>query len=156
VCRDRIRYWRGFTFSQLNLFDAGPVVTYHDPRRAYVNYWFTSTDAPSASLFVDHLTGDRLDRLEQAGGVCIMYTHFGVGFAPDGRLDPGFAAAMERLADRSVWVAPVSEVLDHLRGQAGNVVLGHRQRAALERRWVADRVRHGPLLRSRKRAPTAT
>jgi hypothetical protein len=152
LCRDRITYWRNFTFSDVDLLGVFPKVPYHDPRRPYVNYWFTSTDAPKRATFVERLRDDALDRLEDVGGVCIMYTHLGVGFASDGQVDPSFARAMERLAARSVWVAPVSEVLDHMRSYQADTLLTDRERAKLERAWILDRVRHSPFLRTRRAA----
>jgi hypothetical protein len=152
ICRERITYWRNFTFNRLNLLDVTPKLPYHDPRRPYVNYWFSSSDAPLLPNFVNLLSGDRLDRLEEAGGVCIMYTHFGSDFAPNGQLDPSFVRTMERIAARSGWVAPVGEVLDHLRASRDETLLLDTERARLERRWVLDRIRYSPLLRGRRRA----
>jgi hypothetical protein len=153
VCRDRITYWRNFTFAELDLLAVSPKMPYHDPRRPFVNYWFTSTDAPKCHLFVDQLQRERVDRLERAGGVCIMYTHFGYGFAPEGRLNESFLRVMEELADRSVWIAPVSEILDHLRVSLGDTLLTDGERRTLERRWVLDRLRHSTTIRSRRVEP---
>ncbi len=151
VCRERITYWRSFCFSTNDLLSVADRVVYHDPRRPYVNYWFTSTDGDNKDRFVRHLTPERLDALERSGGVCIMYTHFGAGFTRDGHVDPGFADAMERLARRSVWVAPVSTVLDHVRAQMPTTLLGAGERRQLEHRWIADRAADSTLLRTRKR-----
>lgn len=151
VCRERITYWRNFCFDEVDLFRVSPKLPYHDPRRSYVNYWFTSTDGSNLPRFVRHLTDDKLDRLEANGGVCIMYTHFGVGFAPGGTVDAGFAAAMERLADRPIWVAPTSEVLDHLRSQLDDTLLSDGERRALEARWILDRLRDSRFVRKRMR-----
>lgn len=151
VCRDRVTYWRNFCFNEEDLLRVSPKMPYHDGRRPYVNYWFTSTDGSNRPRFLRHLTEDRLDRLEDGGGVCIMYTHFGLGFAPGGTLDPEFEQAMRRLSRRSVWVAPVSEVLDHLRSQIGDVVLSDADRRRIENRWVVDRLRDSGFVRKRLR-----
>lgn len=151
VCRERITYWRNFCFDEVDLLRVGPKMPYHDPRRSYVNYWFTSTDGSNLPRFVRHLTDEKLDRLEAGGGVCVMYTHFGVRFAVDGEVDAGFADAMRRLADRRIWVAPAGEVLDHLRGQLGDAVLTDRERRALESRWILDRLRDSRFVRKRQR-----
>jgi len=149
VCRERITYWRNFCFDEIDLFRVSPRMPYHDSRRPYVNYWFTSTDGSTGPRFVRHLTPEGLDRLESGGGLCVMYTHFGVGFAPGGRLDPEFARAMEEVASRSFWVAPVSEVLDHVRAQLGPVQLSDAERRRLENRWVLDRLRDSKFVRRR-------
>jgi hypothetical protein len=152
VCRDRIEYWRNFCFDEIDLTRVGAVMPYHDPRRPYVNYWFTSTDASNPTRFFRYFDDEHLDALEGNGGVCIMYTHLGVGMAPGGRLDPRFEPALERLASRSVWVAPASEILDHLRAAGGSSIITGVQRARLEAAWIADRVRDSNLLRRRRRS----
>lgn len=151
VCRDRITYWRNFCFDEVDLLRVSPKVPYHDPRRGYVNYWFTSTDGSNLSRFVRHLTDDKLDRLESNGGVCIMYTHFGLKFATSDGLDREFAECMRRLASRRIWVAPVSEVLDHMRSQMDETILTDRDRWLLENRWVVDRLRDSKFVRKRMR-----
>lgn len=149
VCRDRITYWRNFCFGEVDLLRVSPKMPYHDPRRGYVDYWFTSTDGSNLPRFVRHLTDEKLDRLERDGGVCIMYTHFGLKFAVDGTVDVGFARAMRRLAERRIWVAPVSEVLDHIRSQMDDTLLTDKERRRLENRWVVDRLKDSSLVRKR-------
>lgn len=141
VSRDRVTYWRSFTFRRTNLLGPTPLLPYHDPARHYVNYWFTSTHAPTLEPFLDLLRPDRLDQLEEEGGVCIVYSHLGHDFAPGGRLDHRFVRAMEALAARPGWFAPTAEVLDHLRAQHLTSLLTDRQRARMERTWIADQVR---------------
>lgn len=151
VCRNRITYWRNFCFDEIDLCRVSPKMPYHDPRRSYVNYWFTSTDGSNLPRFLRHMTDDKLDRLESGSGVCIMYTHFGLGFATPDRVDPGLVHAMRRLASRRIWVAPVSEVLDHIRAQADDSILTDRERWQLENRWVLDRIRDSGFIRKRMR-----
>lgn len=151
LCRDRVEYWRNFCFDEVDLFRVSPKVVYHDPRRSYVNNWFTSTDGSDLPRFLRHVTVDKLDRLEAGGGVCIMYTHFGLRFAQGGSVDPAFESAMERLASRSIWVAPVSEVLDHIRTEVGDILLTDRERSMLETRWVLDRLGDSGFVRKRRR-----
>lgn len=142
VLRDRIDYWRSFTFTDINLLRASPQVPYHDPDRPFVNWWFTSNHAPNRESFLDLVSPENLDRLEAEGGLCIVYTHFGLDFAPDGDLDRRFGPAMEALAARDGWFAPVSEVLDHLRQQEGHEPeLTPRDRARMENRWVRNQLR---------------
>lgn len=149
ICKQRITYWRNFCFNRTNLLEVSPKMPYHDERRPFVNYWFTSTDGSNKPRFLRHVTDESLDHLERSGGVCIMYTHFGDGFAPDGRLDPDVASAFERLARRDLWVAPASQVLDHLRAQLPDVRLTDTERRRMENHWVADRVRDSSFLRRR-------
>jgi hypothetical protein len=81
------------------------------------------------------------DRLEQSGGLCIMYTHLGAGFWRDGALHRGFERVMKAVAQRDGWFAPVSEILDHIRATQGDWQLRDDERASLERRWMLDKIR---------------
>ena len=88
---------------------------YHDTKRPLVNYWFASSNGRDIQTFNRCLSEENQDRLEEEGGVCIMYAHFAFGFCEDGRVDPRFAALMRRLAKKNGWFVPVHQVLDHLR-----------------------------------------
>lgn len=156
VCKERITYWRNFCFNRTNLFEVSPKLPYHDPRRPLVNYWFTSTDGSNRPRFLRHVTDEALDHLERTGGVCIMYTHFGDKFAPGGRLDAEVARSFERLAERNLWVAPASQVLDHLRTQLGDVELTDTERRRMENHWVRDRIQDSSFLRRRRRKSAGT
>jgi len=149
VCRDRIDYWRNFSFTDVNVLRACPQLPYHDPARPLVNWWFASTFAPRLQPFLAAIAPANLDRLEAEGGASIIYTHFGVDFAPDGVVDPRLEPALAHLASRNVWLAPASTVLDHLRGQ-GDHLLTDRGRSRLENRWVADQVRTRAVAETRK------
>ena len=80
LCREHITYVRNLTFNTINLDTVNPTMPYHDPRRPYVNYWFSSSDGADCARFCDLLTEANQDALAQAGGVCIVYTHFASGF----------------------------------------------------------------------------
>ncbi len=141
LARERIDYWRRFTFATTDLQQIGPVL-HHDPSRPFVTAWFHSSHGPRRAAFVDRLGPRALDELEAGGGVCIMYTHFGVDFLDDrGRPAHDVVAALTDLAGRGGWFAPVSEVLDHVRDTVGVPELGRRDVARLERSWIADRLR---------------
>ncbi|MCB1040573.1 MAG: hypothetical protein KDA94_13740 [Acidimicrobiales bacterium] len=143
VLQRRVDYWRNFTFHQTDTLAACPQLPYHDPARPFVNWWFASSHAPKLEPYLQLLAPGRLDALERSGGACIVYTHFGVDFARDGKVDPRFVAVMEDLASRDAWCAPTSEVLDHIRAQRGDdVPLTGRQRSRLENRWIVDQARH--------------
>jgi len=142
VLHERIDYWRNFTFFDINTLGPCPMLPFHDPVRPYVKWWFASSHAPHLEPFLDLVSPENLDRLEEEGGVCIVYTHFGVNFAPDGKLDPRFAPALERIASRNGWFAPASEVLDHLRTANGaGQDIDRRARSRMENRWVRDQLR---------------
>ena len=142
LCRERITYWRGLTFPRTDLTGIVPAMPFHDPTRPYVDLWFLSGHAPRVDALLDRLAPAQLDRLEANGGVCILYTHLGIGTAVDGRVDRRVERALRDLAGRDGWFAPASQVLDHLRARhGGGAVLAGRDRARMERRWLVDRLR---------------
>jgi hypothetical protein len=141
LCQERIRYWRGLTFDEADLFRVCPLLPYHDPDRSYVNRWFPSSDAPWCADLVDLLAEHRMTRLEADGGVCIVYAHLGLDVVRDGRVDAELARRLSDLGRRDGWFAPVGEILDHLSERQETSVISNRQRAAYEIRWIVDRIR---------------
>ncbi len=143
LCQERVRYVRNFTYRDIDTLAACPVMPYHDPDRPWVRAWFASAEGRDVTTFNACVSEEAQDRLEAAGGACIMYTHFASGFVHDGQVDRRFSELMERLAARNGWFVPVSTLLDHIAGQQGIVELGPRQRGALERRWLRGKIRSG-------------
>jgi hypothetical protein len=144
ICRDRIEYVRNFSFHDVNTLHSDPLMPYHDSRRPYVRFWFSSSDAAGLDTFCRLLSDEAQDRLVESGGACIAYTHFGFGFAQDGRPDPRFARVVERLAGLPGWFGPVSTLLDHLRTQSGwQANPGPGELRGLRRRWVLSKLRRG-------------
>lgn len=143
LCRQRIKYVRNFVFREINTLNACPFMPYHDPARPYVNAWFASTEGGRVEPFVQAMSEANQDRLEAEGGACIMYTHFAKGFYADGRLQPRFQELMQRLARKKGWFVPVATLLDYLAEKQGVHVLTAAERAGLERRWLAHKLRVG-------------
>lgn len=142
LLRDRIDYWRNFTFYDTNTLRACPDLPYHDPTRPYVNWWFASSHAPTVEPFLTLLAPENLDRLEAEGGACIVYTHLALRFTDDGVVDPRVVRTLEDVAARGAWLAPVSEVLDHIRAErAHDRPITNRQRSRMENRWILDQAR---------------
>jgi len=67
--------------------------------------------------YIGMLSETNQDCLEEQGGTCIMYTHFGHGFVEDQRLNSRFADLMTRLSKRNGWFVPVSTLLDCVAAQ---------------------------------------
>jgi hypothetical protein len=142
LCRERIRYVRNFVFSDINTTAACPLMPYHDPARPYVNYWYSSSEGSNVNSYLKCIAEANQDRLEAEGGGCIMYTHFGHGYMDGKKLNPRFRQLMERLAKKNGWFAPVSEFLDHWKGDR-HTVLTDADRRSIERRWLVHKVRFG-------------
>src|SRR5204862_6984773 len=124
ICRERIRYCRNFVFREVNTLGVCPRMPYTDPDRPYVAGWFASTEGANCKSFLRRIAGQELDKLEEQGGACIMYTHFGHHFLDSaGRLNSEFHGLMKRLSQKKGWFAPVGALLDYLRAQRGDYVL---------------------------------
>jgi hypothetical protein len=141
VCRDVIRYVRNFTFERVNLLAADPATPYHVASAPYVQYWFSTADAPDCAAFNRLLTRERIDRLEAEGGVCLVSTHFGKGFTQNGRIDPGTEKLLRYVADRRGWFVPVSDVLDRLLAAGRGRTLTRAQIVRLELRFLVERIK---------------
>ena len=144
LCRARVKYVRNFVFRDINTLAACPWMPYHDPARPFVNYWFASSEGDKGPAFMERISERNQERLQEEGGACVMYTHFGHGFLDArGRLEPRFVRLMEGLAARAGWFVPVSTLLDYLLARRPDPVLTPRQRTVLEARWLVHKIRYG-------------
>lgn len=143
LCESRIQYVRNFVYRTIDTLERCPMMPYHDPDRPLVRAWFASSEGANVGLFNERISPSNQDLLEERGGACIMYTHFGHGFVTDGKLDPGFVRLMTSLASRNGWFVPVSELLQFLERKQGLHTLTRRDRVRLERRWLLEKMRYG-------------
>ena len=144
LCKQRIRYVRNFVFNEINLERINPTFPYHDPRKPFVNFWFSSSEGGNVSKFCDTVREANQDRLAAESGICIMYTHFASGFASGGGTDSLFTRLMRRLAKLNGWFVPVSELLGFLRREkASRTVIPASELAAMENRWILYKMRVG-------------
>jgi hypothetical protein len=80
----------------------------------YSNFWFGSTFAPNQWMFNNIVTKENIDKLEEEGGICILYTHLGY-YMQNGVIDAGFIKMVEYIgAKKNGWFVPVCNVLDFL------------------------------------------
>ncbi len=150
-CAEHIRYGRNLTFDELNLLRVNPTLPYRDPRRPLVRYWFSAADAEDADEFITLLAPERLDRLQGEGGVCIVATHFGKGFARDGEVEPAVRERLEDLARRPGWFVNTGELLDWLRQNGSGGTLPRSEWNHMQWRWARDLVIRKWRARQRKR-----
>jgi len=140
ACKTHITYVRNFVYSDINTLKRCPWMPYHDPDRPLVNAWFASSEGASGASFCNTISESNQDRLEDEGGACIMYTHFGARDFFDGkRLAPRFVDLMTRMAAKGGWYVPVSDLLDHLEARRGPYAIRAAERARLERRWLFEK-----------------
>jgi hypothetical protein len=143
LCREHIRYFRNFVFREIDTLKACPYQPYADPQRPFVRGWFCSAEGTDRRAFVETISEAHQDRLEEQGGMCIMYTHFGKGFVENGRIEPEFGRLMRRLSRKPGWFAPVATVLDHLHSVRGTQTIPPRALARMESRWLRSKLLHG-------------
>jgi hypothetical protein len=143
LCRQKIKYYRNFTFRDINTLKACPFMPYHDPLKPYVNNWFASSEGPNVKAFTRCLGESNQDRLEEQGSACIMYAHLANGFCRDGQVDARFQQLMTRLSRKSGWFVPAATLLDHLLRVNGHHEITNIERGRLERKWLCERVFSG-------------
>jgi hypothetical protein len=151
ACTQHIEYGRNLTFSAINLASVNPSMPYRDPRRPLIRYWFSASDAPAIDDFRQLLRPENQDRLEREGGFCIVATHLGKGFAPNGRLDPGFERDLETLAARPGWFPTVGELLDWLLTHRVTTDLPRTEWLRMQFRWLMDAVTRQRAYKSNNR-----
>lgn len=135
-------YVRNLVFNDINTLKRDPLMPWFDPAKPYVNWWFSSSDGHNCRIFNDLIAPERIDRLEEEGGACIVYTHFASGFVDEkGRIDPVFRQRMEYLATkRTGWFVPVSPLLDHLRAQKSVSEVNWSYRMSRNLIWGVERL----------------
>lgn len=140
ICLQRIRYVRNFVFGEIDTLAACPLMPYYDPLRPYVQAWYAASNAQILPTCLQLLTERNQDSLEESGGACIVYTHFGSGFQQGNKVNERLEYLMRRIAKKDGWFVPVSTLLDHIRAQRGLVTLDAAQRRRLEWRWFAQKL----------------
>jgi hypothetical protein len=141
VARNHISYVVNFSFNDINTYKVNPLMPYYDPEKSYVNYWFHTSYGSDVNEFNELLGEENLDRLEEEGGICIVYTHFAYGFCVDGILNEVTRERLQDLAGRDGWFVPAGEILDFLKQRhRGNDELTFRQKIYIELRWTLERI----------------
>lgn len=143
VCQKYITYVRNFVFREINLLRINPTIPYKDPKRPFVNYWFSSCEGGSVRTFNQLLSSKNQARLEREGGVCIVYTHFAKGFVENGKVHAKTRELLLELSKRNGWFVPVSALLDYLRTQQPRETRSLYERVHMELRWFITKVIYG-------------
>ena len=69
-----------------------------------------------------------------------MYTHFASGFCENGKLSEQLKKQMKRLSEKNGWFVPTYTLLEYLRKQNKESIITPKQRAALERKWLVNKL----------------
>ena len=143
LCQKHVAYCRNFVFRHINTLQICPYMPYHDPQRPFVNHWYASSEGANLESFVETVSEPNQDRLEQDGGACIMYAHFGHGFVKNGKLDPRFRSLMTRLSKKNGWFVPAAALLNFLRQRNSAHIISSRERASIEWNWLSRKLIRG-------------
>jgi hypothetical protein len=145
LCQSTVTFVRNMVFRDINTLKMDPLMPYHDPRRPYVPYWFSSSLATNVNRFCNLLSEANQDRLMEEGGACIVYTHLGFGFYRNGILNARFVELMSRLAGLPGWFVPVSELLGHVGDQRGwrDLTRSRKDLRRMERKWLLQKISRG-------------
>ncbi len=111
-----IKYARNYEIDDINTFKKFPHFPYKEKRfNQYANYWFASTFAPNQWMFNHLVNKKNIDRLEDEGGICILYTHLGY-YRQFKKIDSGFRDMIEYIGSKkNGWFVPVGTILDFLK-----------------------------------------
>lgn len=152
-----ITYVRNLTFADINTHRWNPSMPYRDRRRPDVRRWFSASDADGVAEFNTLLSPVAQDRLERQGGVCIVATHLGKGYARDGTVDPTTERLLRRLAAKGGWFIPVGTLLDWLAASRGepDVDLPAAEWRAMQWRWAWDLLARNVRRRLSRKVATA-
>lgn len=135
VAKKHVKFIRNHTFNGINTLRYDPRMPYRVRHKdKYSNYWFSSSDGHTIEEFNALTDPKNVLKLEEQGGLCIVYTHFASGFVKDsGKVDPIFERNIRFLASRDGWFAPAGEILDYLLSRE---VVEFASRSYLARFWM--------------------
>ena len=114
LCRERFKYVRNFTFNKLDISNIPPGHPYRIRSTPYVNFWFSTADAPDVNSFNQLVNKESVDEMISNGGYTIISTHLGKGFVRDGKVDQQVKDIMTYISKQNGWFVPASNLLDFL------------------------------------------
>ncbi|GLI51895.1 hypothetical protein TSYNTROOL_19810 [Tepidanaerobacter syntrophicus] len=142
ICKEKIKYIRNYTFNDINTLKIDPLMPYIDKsKEQYSNYWFSLSDGHTIEEFNALLSKENIDKLEDEGGACIVYTHFASNFVDNqGRLNKDFVKNIKYLSSKNCWFIPASTLLDYLLSQKQKHYASKMYLMKLDFKWVFDRI----------------
>lgn len=143
LCKEHIKYIRNHVFSDINTLKNDPRMPYRvKSKDEFSNYWFSASNGYTVEEFNDLVNPDSIDKLEEEGGVCIVYTHFSCDFVDEnGELDPSFERNIRYLSNKGGWFVPASELLDFMlaKKDSDEDFASELYLQALDLKWIVDR-----------------
>ncbi|NQX93264.1 MAG: hypothetical protein HRT74_14275, partial [Flavobacteriales bacterium] len=110
--------------------------------KPFSNYWFSSSDGHTKEEFVDLISKENVDHLNESNGCCIVYTHFAVGFLDqNGEIHHEFENRMRYLAEQDGWFVPASEILEFLQKRKNSEYTSQWYLNYLDFKWLIERLK---------------
>jgi hypothetical protein len=106
--------------SDINTLKFNPSMPYHDPKKPYVNYWFSFSDGYDVDIFNELISKKNIKKLQDERGTCIVYTHFSAKFTKKNdsgnyEINETFKSQIDELSkNEQGWFVPASVLLDRL------------------------------------------
>ena len=149
LAKAHVQYVRNLTYETLDVTSVNPTMPYRDPSRPAVNWWFSAADANDCSAFNRLVRLREQERLERRGGVAILATHLGKGYAENGRVNIETERLLVALSKRNGWFVPVGTLLEHLRAQGNGGTIPAAEWRRMQWRWLASTLKRGVVARVR-------
>ncbi len=143
ICQKYIIYTRNFVFPGINTLSYNPSMPYYDPKKPFVNFWFSASDGHDVETFNRLIDKKNIDKLEKENGVCIVYTHFANGFVKNGQVNKKTRELLTYLSQKNGWFVPVSTLLDFLREQKANREISKKELTKMEHQWFFSKIIYG-------------
>lgn len=141
LCREKFKYVRNFTFDKLDISDVPPGCPYRLKSTPFVNYWFSTADAPNVNSFRKLVTKEAVDAMVRNEGYSIISTHLGKGFVRNGKVDKQVKEILTYISKQSGWFVPVSSLLDHLLQYRNKSYLSAVDQYSLELEHIGNKVK---------------
>jgi hypothetical protein len=114
ILRQKTKYVRLWGTPDINTLKLNPSMPYHNPKKPFVNYWFSFSDGRDVDIFNQLLSEKNIKRLTNERGASIVYVHF-AGFISKGKLNEAFKSRIEIMArQKDGWFVPATTLLDRL------------------------------------------
>lgn len=120
VLKEKTTYVRMWGTHKINTLKFNPHMPYHDPRKPYVNYWYSFSEGHTRRVFNKLLSDKNIEKLRKERGASIVYTHFSSGFLTRSEesgymIDATAKTQLTKIAGhKDGWFVPASTLLDRL------------------------------------------
>ena len=138
--KEHIKFVRNRTFTETNTLKADPRLVYKETgREKYSNYWFSASDGMRLKTFLWLLKKEKIDKLVENSGCCIVYTHFAYEFVENGKLNEDFKKTIDYIASKDGWFVPASQIFEYLLKDK-EYKPSKLYEAKMDAKWLAERI----------------